>query len=385
MASKSVCTRCLRLAAGAPTRQTTTLRRTFTSSAAKQPSKPNPNARRIHQSARQKAATNVEPPHQRANEIPPYVSPRGRRTDKQAHEGQVILQPNDLFHSFTDSPSPAIRQRAAVMRQNAYCPHPEHQATRTPTSPLDLESRKTGQLPPAHVRYECPDCGIPVSCSEEHFADDYEAHLEICDVMREINEDDHDLHSGRFFPEFEYPGPSIEEAQINMTNWDTLLYSREFNAVNDQRSMRQVTRLLTYPITVGSVLHELSPYTISRKGRLTSEGLRSLSGKFHIHNDIRLPRTDNHSPPLHPPPTPHRRQHRHQRSSPQPSPSPALHPRRSGRIVPPPRSLAPALPPLSSRLLPPHLHRARKHVESRQRVPTSRTNASEPLWCDSGG
>lgn len=103
--------------------------------------------------------------------------------------------------------------------------------------------------------------------------------MEICDVLREINEDDHDLVSGRFFPEFEYPGPSMEEAQINMTNWDTLLYSREFSAIDDERSMRQVTRLLTYPITVGSVLHELSPYSIGKNGRLTGEGLRSLSGK----------------------------------------------------------------------------------------------------------
>jgi hypothetical protein len=29
--------------------------------------------------------------------------------------------------------------------------------------------------------------------------DDFEAHLEICDTLRQINEDDHDLHSGRFF------------------------------------------------------------------------------------------------------------------------------------------------------------------------------------------
>ena len=162
------------------------------------------------------------------------------------------------------------------MRQNAYCPHPEHQATRVPVSPDDLEARKTGQKLPAHVRLECPDCGIPVSCSEEHFADDYESHLEICDLLRQVNEDDHDLHSGRFFPEFEYPGSQIEEAQVNMTNWDTFLYSREFNAVNEERPMRQVTRLLTYPATVGSVLHELSPYNL--KNRLLPEGLRSLSG-----------------------------------------------------------------------------------------------------------
>jgi len=168
------------------------------------------------------------------------------------------------------------------MRQNAYCSHPDHQATRAPQSPHDLEARKTGSVPPAHVRYECPDCGIPVSCSEAHFVSDYESHLEVCDLLREINEDDHDLNSGRFFPEFDYPGPSIEEAQVNMTNWDTLLYSREFTAVNDERSMRQVTRLLTYPITIGSVLHELSPYSL--KSRLLPEGLRSLTAlRYTLH------------------------------------------------------------------------------------------------------
>ncbi|KAK6441992.1 translational activator for mitochondrial COX1 [Oleoguttula sp. CCFEE 5521] len=167
------------------------------------------------------------------------------------------------------------------MRQNAYCPHPEHQPTHLPSSP---RAAATSTLPPAHVRHECPDCGIPVACSEAHFADTYDQHLEICDLLRQINEDDHDLHSGRFFPEFEYPDASIEEAQINMQNWDTLLFTREFTAVNDERSMRQVTRLLTYPITIGSILHELSPYSIKRNGRLTSEGLRSLSAlRYTLH------------------------------------------------------------------------------------------------------
>ncbi|KAI6977403.1 hypothetical protein KC337_g3886 [Hortaea werneckii] len=170
------------------------------------------------------------------------------------------------------------------MRQNAYCPHPSHQPTRAATSPVDPEQHKSTHngMPPAHVRHECPDCGIPVSCCAEHFADDYASHLEVCDVLRQINEDDHDLHSGRFFPEFEYPGPQLDEAQVNLTNWDTMLYSREFNAVNEERSMRQVTRLLTYPVTIGSVLHELSPYGL--KNGLTAEGLRSLSAlRYTLH------------------------------------------------------------------------------------------------------
>ena len=71
----------------------------------------------------------------------------------------------------------------------------------------------------------------------------------------------------------------MEEALVNMTNWDTYLYTREYEAMNDERSLRQATKLLTYPVTVASILHELSPYNIRRGGRLTTEGLKSLSGK----------------------------------------------------------------------------------------------------------
>ena len=108
--------------------------------------------------------------------------------------------------------------------------------------------------------------------------------MQICDTLREINEDDHDLRSGRFFPEFVYPGPQMEEALINMTNWDTFLYSREFRAIDAERSLRQASRLLTYPVTIGSVLHELSPYNIREGGRLTPEGLKSLSAlRYNLH------------------------------------------------------------------------------------------------------
>ncbi|KAI1460739.1 zinc-finger of mitochondrial splicing suppressor 51-domain-containing protein [Annulohypoxylon moriforme] len=181
-----------------------------------------------------------------------------------------ILRPDDLFHSFTNSPIPEIRRRAAYIRQHGRCPHPDH-------SP-------TGSAAPAHVDFECPDCGIPVYCSDRHWAEDYETHLQICDTLRQINEDDHDLRSGRFFPEFEYAGPQMEEAAVNMTNWDTFLYTRLFEAINDDRSMRQVTRLLTYPVTIGSILHELSPYNIRKGGRLTPEGLKSLSAlRYTLH------------------------------------------------------------------------------------------------------
>lgn len=191
-----------------------------------------------------------------------------------------LLRPNNLFHSFSKSPSSDIRRRAALIKQDAFCPHPSHQQTRVAVSPNDSEARKTGDEAaeaPAHSNFECPDCGVPIYCSEGHWMDDFEAHLEVCETIRQINEDDHDLRSGRFFREFDYPGLQPDEFVVNMTNWDTFLYTREFDAINDDRCMRQVTRLLTYPVTVASVLHELSPYDI-RNERLTAEGLKSLSG-----------------------------------------------------------------------------------------------------------
>lgn len=198
-----------------------------------------------------------------------------QQRSKYTHPEKVLLKQNDLFHSFSNSPLPDMRRRASYIQAHAFCPHPDHQHA------SDKHPKHTN-LPPAHVRFECPDCGIPVYCSEDHWADDYENHMEICDTLRQINEDDHDLRSGREFPEFEYPGPRIEEALVNMTNWDTYLYTREYEAINAMRSMRQVTRLLTYPITIASVIHELSPYNIRRGGRLTTEGLRSLSGNLPI-------------------------------------------------------------------------------------------------------
>jgi len=220
--------------------------------------------------------------------IPQYATASGLEYQEPSTQDQsrLLLRPGNLFHPFSKSPSADIRRRAAFIKQHAYCPHPSHRQTRVVITPDDLESRKpaTGGLPPAHVKFECPDCGIPVSCSEEHWADDYEAHLEICDILREINTDDHDLRSGRFFTEFEYPGMQMDEQLVNMTNWDTFLFTREFRAINDKRSLRQATKLLTYPVTIGSILHELSPYNIRKGGRLTTEGLKSFSAlRYSLH------------------------------------------------------------------------------------------------------
>jgi hypothetical protein len=199
------------------------------------------------------------------------------------NQSPIRLKPDNLFHPFSKSPIAAIRQRAAFIKRNAYCPHPSHHQTRSPFSPYDPEGRKgpgVSTQPPAHANFECPDCGIASYCSEEHWLDDYEEHLEVCDTLRQVNEDDHDLRSGRFFSEFEYPPPQIDEILPNLGSWDLYLYTRAYEAIDSERSMRQATRLLTYPLTIASVLHEFSPYNIRAGGRLTTEGLKSLSGEY---------------------------------------------------------------------------------------------------------
>ncbi|QPH01259.1 hypothetical protein C2857_005458 [Epichloe festucae Fl1] len=196
------------------------------------------------------------------------------------------LSQDDLFHPFSTSPVPEFRLRAAFMRQHACCPHPDHKPTKLPTvaPKADFSETASGSMPPALVDFECPDCGFPVYCSKEHWMDHYEEHLKICDVLRQINEDDHDLRSGRVFQEGNLPDLQLDEAAVNMTNWDTFMYTREFEAVNSDRSMRQITRLLTYPVTIGSVLHELSPYSMKKGGRLTVEGLKSFSAlRYNLH------------------------------------------------------------------------------------------------------
>ena len=281
MSSKYVCQRCL-----------ASLRRLNASQSSFKPELPRRWLSTSHrippQPPRRSASTTGQQQDHNGLGIPQYATSSGLEYQELPTQDQsrLLLRPGNLFHPFSKSPSPDIRSRAAFIKQHAYCPHPSHRQTRVALAPDDLESRKPaiGGLPPAHVKFECPDCGIPVSCSEEHWADDYEAHLEICDILREINTDDHDLRSGRFFTEFEYPGMQMDEQLVNMTNWDTFLYTREFRAINDKRSLRQATKLLTYPVTIGSVLNELSPYNIRKGGRLTTEGLKSFSAlRYTLH------------------------------------------------------------------------------------------------------
>ena len=124
-----------------------------------------------------------------------------------------------------------------------------------------------------------------------------EDHAKFCSRLREVNEDEHDLRSGRRMYEFELPGvysarlsdvefdvfppegPQAYEEAISFANWDLFWYTRGFSSMDTERSRRHASKLLTYPLTIGSVLHQNSGLTLNNH-RVTPEGSRSLAGKW---------------------------------------------------------------------------------------------------------
>lgn len=112
---------------------------------------------------------------------------------------EPILTEDNLFHLFSKSPFPAIRARGEAIQTLAPCPvcSGHHYGTHAHT-----------QAQPKAVNFECPDCGWPTHCSEEHWKEDQE-HQKYCSRLQEVNEDEHDLRSGRRLREFELPGMGV--------------------------------------------------------------------------------------------------------------------------------------------------------------------------------
>lgn len=169
-----------------------------------------------------------------------------------------VLEQDNLFHKLSESPIPALRARGDRIRTMAPCP---------------VSMAKYGER--RLVNFECPDCGWPTHYSEKEWAEDTE-HAQYVPRLREANEDEHDLRSGRPMTEFHLPQDQPSDATVNLSGWDQLFYTRNFPSIDAERSKRHVSKLLTFPMTVVAALHEHSPYT-RRSSRLTHEGLRSMT------------------------------------------------------------------------------------------------------------
>ncbi|KAF8184899.1 zinc-finger of mitochondrial splicing suppressor 51-domain-containing protein [Mycena galopus ATCC 62051] len=192
-----------------------------------------------------------------------------------------VLTQDNLFHPFSKSPFPMLQARGEAIKRIAPCP-------------VCATSHEYGipheHLEPQNVQFECPDCGWPTHCSEEHWKED-EEHKKYCLRLREANEDEHDLRSGRRMFEFELPGPQGYEEAISFANWDVFWYTRGFMSMDMERSRRHASKLLTYPITIGGALHQFSPLMLSNQ-RLTPEGSRSLAAiRSTLHVPLGAPET----------------------------------------------------------------------------------------------
>lgn len=64
---------------------------------------------------------------------------------------------------------------------------------------------------------------------------------------------------------------------MSFSSWDNLFFTRNFPSIDSDRAIRHVSKVLTYPITVASVLHQNGPFTPAN-GRITREGRRSMAG-----------------------------------------------------------------------------------------------------------
>ncbi|KAF8298253.1 hypothetical protein DL93DRAFT_2091312 [Clavulina sp. PMI_390] len=182
--------------------------------------------------------------------------PTGKNAPKKQ---QLILEQDNLFHPLSRSPFPDLRARAESVKSMAPCP-------------VCLEEHGERR----NVQFDCPDCGWPTHATEQHWALDRQKHAKYCSRLREANEDEHDLRSGRRIREFELPGEQAYEAAVSFANWDTYWFTRDHPSIDSERPRRHLTKLLTYPTTVSSVLHEFSGLT-TRNQRVTPEGARSLA------------------------------------------------------------------------------------------------------------
>ena len=133
---------------------------------------------------------------------------KSKGTDNEARKPKApepVLSQDNLFHLFSKSPFQTVRERGEAIKKLAPCPICLKDASHDHAHAHEPEGAMNATPPRKNVAFECPDCGWPTHCSEEHWKAD-EEHQRYCGRLKEANEDEHDLRSGRRMTEFEMPG-----------------------------------------------------------------------------------------------------------------------------------------------------------------------------------
>lgn len=207
--------------------------------------------------------------------------------------------PKPIFFSLDRSPHRDLQEYHREITQYSSCPVCIRQkdyfiaegspvavdntvaSTGNPASDGDAAYIDKGKsrLRPEHT---CNDCGFPTHCSEDHLAADEVHKKEVCQMLRQWNEDEHDLRSGRKFWEMNFPGLQPKEALLNFSSWPYIFVSRKFpkQLYTSPIAQRHVSRLLTYPYTIASMLS--NPWVYQQSDKIVTDlGWHILSRLSH--------------------------------------------------------------------------------------------------------
>lgn len=138
---------------------------------------------------------------------------------------EPILSQDNLFHPFSKSPFQAVKDRVETIKKLAPCPVCLKENLHEHGHAHASEPEGATKMARKHVAFECPDCGWPTHCSEKHWKAD-EEHQRYCGRLREANEDEHDLRSGRRMTEFEMPGTANYLQTTSLEDHLTLCFAK---------------------------------------------------------------------------------------------------------------------------------------------------------------
>lgn len=151
-----------------------------------------------------------------------------KKAKTQNAQAQATLGQDDLFHPLSQSPFAPLREKADRVKKLSICPV--------------SNDRHGEKLPPS---FDCPDCGWPTHASQERWQEGRAEHDEYCGRLREVNEDEHDVRSGRRMKEFDdMPGTSQQHDRAN----------RQANSPTRQQSLSH--------LGIHSFSREISPRSI---------------------------------------------------------------------------------------------------------------------------
>lgn len=146
----------------------------------------------------------------------PFITP-GERTifqwlrkirGQQPEKASEVNEDN-LFFPLSSSPFPDLRARSQTIKRMCRCPV-------CLSSSQGVKNAGPASNVQNLVTFDCPDCGYPTHCSQEHWEQDTE-HRKYCGRLREVNEDDHDLRSPRPKREYDFPGGTPQNFCLNTT------------------------------------------------------------------------------------------------------------------------------------------------------------------------